>query len=276
MKSKFLTTTLRSSAIVALLAVTGCAEYNRRVLTHTEERGSEFTRTLSKEYETLGTTEQKIMYDDCSADYYYRKAICAKQGIAIGPTPLWKWNIEPDRIPELVIARERLMRAIQFGARDVAPKMTAYSQAHFDCWVEQQAEGWQRDDIAWCRGDYYSSISEVELMLMGGIQKVTPENMVFFDFNSSHLNADSMLKIDEIAAMAMESSCHILLVGRTDQIGDVKHNKNLSKHRAMAVKKELIRRGVSPHFIAIKAAGEAPGPKVDMHNRRVDIIFLNY
>jgi outer membrane protein OmpA-like peptidoglycan-associated protein len=59
-------------------------------------------------------------------------------------------------------------------------------------------------------------------------------------------------------------------------IGDEKHNEQLSKQRATMVQKELVRMGVNPHRISIKAAGEAPGPKVDAHNRRVDILFLDY
>jgi len=277
MKNKFLGVSVKLCSVVALLAATGCAEYHRRVLNHTPDRGTEFTSTLSEQYEELGKTEQNIMYDEVSADYYYRKAICAKLGEPVCPTPLWKWDIEGDKILELEIARERLMRAIEFGAQDVAPKMTAYAQAHFDCWVEQQAEGWQKDDIAACRYEFYNAMADVELMLMGGAQNIMPANMVFFDFNSSYVNSEGMQQLDTIADMAMvEAPRHILLVGRTDKVGDVKHNKGLSNQRAVTVKKELIRRGIAPHFISVKAAGETPGPKVDAHNRRVDVIFLEY
>jgi len=277
MKKNYLSSSLKLGAIAALVASTGCAEYHRRVLDGMEAKGSEFTTTLSKQYEELGKTEQHIMYDQCSADYYYRRAICAKEGYSVEPSHPEKWDIQCDKMPELVTARARLMNAIASGAREAAPKMTAYAQAYYDCWVEQQSEGWQTEDIASCRGEFYTSMAEVEFMLMGGIE-VAPSSMVLFDFNTSHLSKEAMHLVDAVAekARSMNFQNHILLVGRTDKVGDVKHNKHLSKNRAIAVKKELIRRGVPSHLVSIKAAGETPGPNVDAHNRRVDVIFLDH
>ncbi len=277
MKKTFLSSSLKLGAIAALVASTGCAEYHKRVLDGMDAKGSEFTTTLAKEYEELGKTEQHIMYDQCSADYYYRKAIRAKEGCSVEPACPEKWDIESDKLPPFVAARARLINAINFGAREVAPKMTAYAQAYYDCWVEQQSEGWQTEDIARCRREFYTSMAEVELMLMGG-PEVTPSSMILFDLNTSHLSVEAIHHVDAIAeiARAMNFKNHILLVGRTDKLGDLKHNKHLSKNRAIAVKKELVRRGVPSHLVSIKAAGEAPGPKVDAHNRRVDVIFLEY
>jgi OOP family OmpA-OmpF porin len=267
---------LKYGILVTLLATTGCAEYHRRELVCMEENGCEFTRVLAKEYEELGTIEQKIMYDEDSADYYYRKGIRAKQGYCVGPTRLGMWDIECDKRPELEKARAHLMHLLSLGARMKAPAMTAHAQAHFDCWVEQQSEGWQQNDIAWCRSEFYRSISEVELALSGGLPQVMPQSMVLFENNSAQLTQGAMDVIEEVAQneKAITNHHRILLVGRTDQVGDLKHNQELSKHRAMAVKKALIQNGVPAHLISIKAVGETPGPQVDAHNRRVDIIFL--
>ncbi len=276
MKNKFLAKSVKLSTLIIAFAVTGCAEYHRMVLESTMERGTEFTRTLAKEYETLGNTEQAIMYDEWSANYYFCKALRAKEGYLVRPATLGRWDIESDKIPELAISRDRLMNALERGAWQIAPKMTAHAQAHFDCWVEQQEEGWQKEDIANCRAEFYHSMAEVELMLKGGVLKALPSNMVFFDFGEAYLNEDALRVIDEVASFASlpEYGGHILLVGRADRIGDANHNKNLSEQRAQTVKKELVSRGVSPHRISIKAVGETPGPKVAAHNRRVDILFL--
>lgn len=278
MKNEFLNTSLRLGAFAVLFFTVGCSEYHHRILDSMEAKGPEFTRVLSREYEELGKTEQHIMYDEASADYYFKKAIRAKEGCFVLPACPEKWDIQRDYLPELVTARARLMNAMDVGARDIAPQMTAYAQSHYDCWVEQQSEGWQKQDIARCRGEFYTAMAIVEFELMGGNLNVMPSSMVMFDLNSSHLNADAMQVIDAVAQEArnMNFQHHILLVGRTDKVGDLKHNKQLSRHRATAVKRQLIRRGVPPHLISIKAAGETPGPKVDAHNRRVDIIFLNY
>ncbi|MBY0291957.1 MAG: OmpA family protein [Alphaproteobacteria bacterium] len=277
MRNKVLSTGIKISTLSIFFAITGCSEYHKMVLQDTEEKGSEFTKTLAKEYEILGNTEQSIMYDEWSAAYYYHKALKAKEGCPVEPTQLCEWDIEEDKLPELIAARERLVRALEFGGWEVAPKMSAHAQTHFDCWVEQQAEGWQKEDIARCRAEFYIAMADVELMMVGGIEKTLPSDMVFFDLGNAHLNAESRHTVDKVAKVMLgDYKGHLLLVGRTDHLGDEKHNQQLSKQRAMMVKKELVRMGINPHRITIKAAGEAPGPKVDAHNRRVDILFLDY
>jgi OOP family OmpA-OmpF porin len=201
MRVEFFKTGIKLGTVFALLAVTGCAEYHKRVLENTRESGSKFTCALAKEYEELGHFEQVNMFDEYSADYYYLKAIYAKQGLNVGPTHLENWSIEPDKLPELQCARERLVRALRSGAREISPKRTAYAQAHFDCWVEQQDEGWQRDDIAICRSGFYKGMADVELMLMGGIKQTRPAHVVFFPSNSAHLSQEDIRIVDEVAAI---------------------------------------------------------------------------
>ena len=277
MRNRVLATGIKISTLSVFFAITGCSEYHKIVLQKTEEKGSEFTRTLATEYETLGNTEQSIMYDEWSASYYYCKALKAKEGCLVEPTQLCEWDIEEDMLPELIAARERLERALRAGASEIAPKMTAHAQTHFDCWVEQQAEGWQKEDIAKCRAEFYISMVDVDLLMAGGIEKTIPSDMVFFELGTAHLNAEAKRIVDKVGAtMLGDYKGHLLLVGRTDPIGDEKHNKKLSKQRAIMVKKELVHMGVNPHRISIKAAGETPGPKVDAHNRRVDILFFDY
>lgn len=278
MKNKLFSKGVKFGFVATLLATTGCAEYHKRVLHNTEERGTAFTKTLAEEYEGLGQAEQEHMYDESSADYYFRKAIRSKEGICVDPTPLEKWDIPEDNLPELEKARAHLMRLLNFGARDIAPEMAAHAQTHFDCWVEQQSEGWQKHDISWCRAEFYKAISEVELKLMGGIHHVQPHSMVLFEKNSSHLTQEALDLIKDVAKKdkTMKHPHRILLVGRTDKVGDLKHNKELSSHRAIAVKKALVHDGVPAHLISIKAAGETEGPEVDAHNRRVDIILLEH
>jgi OOP family OmpA-OmpF porin len=275
MKNSLLSSSSKLVALFSLVAVTGCAKYHSWVLDSTPEPTAPFNCALYKEYKCLGDIEENNMYDECSADFYYRKAICAKENKNVIPTTPEKWDIEEDRLPELQAARCRLLAALDAGGRQVAPCEAADAQASFDCWVEQQSEGWQMDDIARCRTSYYSAIAEVELKLMGGVLSVAPAQMIFFDFNSSHINTGNHSAIEAVAAMSKGSKKHILLIGRTDKIGDARHNEHLSKFRALAVKKELVRRGIAPHLITIKAAGETPGPNLDTHNRRVDVVFLD-
>jgi OOP family OmpA-OmpF porin len=278
MKNTLLSSGSKLAAVCTLLLATGCAKYHHWVLEDTTGNASPFNCVLYKDYECLGNAELDNMYDECSADYYYQKAICAKSGKIVMPTTLAKWDIEPDHLCELETARARLMAALNAGAREFAPEQAAHAQSNFDCWVEQQSEGWQQDDIASCRAGFYAAMSDVELARMGGVLKIAPAQMIFFDFNSSHLTAAGAAAVNVLTPLAtkMGKNQHILLIGRTDKIGDAKHNKHLSKFRALAVKKELIRHGIDPQRITIKGEGETPGPNVDTHNRRVDVLILEY
>lgn len=267
---------LKFGAFAMLLMITGCAEYNRRVLQDMPDIGWEFNQALSKEYEVLGNIEQDVMYDEGSAGWYYERAILSKEGRCVAPTRLEYWDIEPDKLPELEKAHDHLMYLLSMGARQIAPKMTARAQSHFDCWVEQQSEGWQHSDIAWCRSEFYKAISDVELKLMGGVHKVMPKSMVLFGKNSAELTPEAMKVIEDVAHRERTQHQRLLLIGRTDKVGDLKHNKELSRQRAMTVKKALVHDGVPVHLISIKAEGETAGPEVDAHNRRVDILFLDH
>lgn len=178
MKAKLFSKEFKYGMLGTLLLMTGCAEYHRRVLEDTPVCGSAFTTALAKQYEVLGEIEQNKMYDEESADWYYRKAIKAREGFYVYPTTLEKWEIEEDKLPELCKARARLMNVLFLGAREMIPEKTAYAQAHFDCWVEQQSEGWQKNDIAWCRAEALKSISAIEKEMGVHAYATVPEVMV--------------------------------------------------------------------------------------------------
>src|SRR3546814_7413405 len=58
--------------------------------------------------------------------------------------------------------RERLMPMRDSGARESKPQLAAHAQGSFDCWVEQQEENHQPDDIAACRGEFLEAMAELE------------------------------------------------------------------------------------------------------------------
>lgn len=272
MSKMYFSNGLKIGLFAALLATSGCAEYHRRVLEDMPNKGPLFNCSLAKEYENIGKIEQKDMFDGWSADYYYRRAICAKEGCCVLPTKLCEWRIPEEKLPELVTARQRLMRALCAGARQKAPRLTAHAQAFFDYWVEQQDEEWQHPDIAVCRHTFYKTIAEIELILMGGFHDVIPDFSVPFAVNSDHLSLQALALIDKIAQTA--KGRHILIMGHTDQLGEAQYNKKLAQERAVAVKREFIRKGFPAHLVTIKSGIIMSGPKVDPHDRRADIVIL--
>ena len=278
MKTILKTGTTAGALAGLMLMATGCAEYYKKTYDWSDAKGTEFTKALADEYYQFGQSEENIMYDDLDSAYFMKKANKAQDGCPVMPEYLDDWSLPNHTIPELQAARDRLIHDIQHGAQTIAPQMTAKAQANFDCWVEQQEENWQFDDIKACRDTYYMSIDAVEKMIFGSELQAPPALVVQFATGSAALDGKALEIIDEavVFASSTEVGREIHLIGRTDAAGKESANKKLSHHRAEAVKKELMSRGVPASMITIKAAGEMKGKQHDEDHRRVDILFLQY
>jgi outer membrane protein OmpA-like peptidoglycan-associated protein len=81
--------------------------------------------------------------------------------------------------------------------------------------------------------------------------------MVYFDWNKSHLTADAHAVIAQAAAAAKQSRVTVVLVtGNTDTSGSNAYNQKLSERRAAAVKRDLIRQGITANLIQTVGKGE--------------------
>lgn len=267
MKKNLFSTGSKIAVLGAIaIGMTGCAEWYKRSFDMTDTKGSNFTRALAEEYRMLGDTEQNIMFDDLDAELWYRKGIKAKIGCAVLPEYLNGWRLRNDRVPELAAARERLITAMERGARDVAPEMTAHAQVHFDCWVEQTEEGWQLDDIRACRHEYYKSIREVEHLLGSHVVQGPTAHAVLFNLDDHKLNDEAQKVVDDLmtALNTYDQGRHVMLVGHTDKVGSRSHNKKLAMNRVRSVRDEMVKRGFPANRIHMKVVGE------DNHSKHHD------
>jgi len=100
-----------------------------------------------------------------------------------------------------------------------------------------------------------------------------------FASDSVQLLPASVQQLSEIVAMAQERApTRISVVGHSDTRGDKAYNLDLSLRRAMAVKQELVERGVDETFMDVSSHGEE-NPLVktadnvaNAKNRRVEVI----
>jgi outer membrane protein OmpA-like peptidoglycan-associated protein len=104
--------------------------------------------------------------------------------------------------------------------------------------------------------------------------------MVFFDWDSSRLNNQSMTVIGQAAAAyKSRGAARITATGHTDTSGPDNYNMALSLRRANAVKDALVQQGVPAGAIAAVGVGEAgllvqTGDGVrEPQNRRVEIVL---
>ncbi len=268
--------------------------------------GSPFTQQLAAEYRVFANSEQNEMFDYPDSLHFARKGLAAASGEAVMPEPISDWNLKVEHMEELSAGRARLVTAFDVGARELFPVQSAVAQARFDCWIEEQEENWQSDDIVGCKSQFLDAMNALEAGLAtqappvplaepmpsvstdGAIdpsQPMAPEDamyLVFFDFDSSKIGSGGENVLDAVAMEVSKrmASLHTLsIIGHTDTSGKETYNMKLSLRRANAVRDALIKRGIDPALIRVDHRGEAellvdtPDDVREPANRRVNISF---
>lgn len=103
--------------------------------------------------------------------------------------------------------------------------------------------------------------------------------ILHFESDSVQLQPDSVQLLPEIvAAIQQRAPTRISVVGHSDTLGDKTYNLGLSKSRAVAVKQQLVDRGVDDAFMDVSSHGEE-NPLVktadnvsNAKNRRVEVV----
>lgn len=264
-----------------------CTTWDLERLQETEPTGTPFTQALAKEYQTFAEFEAYEMADWIDQQYFARKGLRAASGEVVAPEELSGWNLPEGKIDELAAARSRLIGALNKGGRINHPEDAAHAQAKFDCWVEQQEENHQPEDIEECQREFEAALAKlVELVEEPEPQPAAqpepqPEPvtfMVFFDFDSSALNDGAMAVIGLAEDRLPDyEDGFISIVGHTDTAGPASYNSELSMRRAQAVRDALTNMGVAPGQMSIDARGESD-PMIETgdgvrspQNRRVAI-----
>lgn len=153
---------IRRIAIVSsLLVLTACSTYSLEELRQTTPQGDAFQTELAKLYMNFAAQEEKE-YDWRDSWYFADKGLIAIYGKDTTPEDLASWNLPEEALPQLERARADLARLLTPETIARKPLDAAKAQFYFDCWVEQQEENWQVDDIEYCKGEYLRSISRLE------------------------------------------------------------------------------------------------------------------
>jgi OOP family OmpA-OmpF porin len=280
---KTLINTVLIGGCIAILA--NCTGYNEHsevdALNEVQAVGSPFTQHLTDEYKAFTNREMNKMLDYPDALHFARKGLAAAAGEVVMPEPITDWNLLPKHIEELGTARGRLIVAFDLGAREVAPKQAAIAQARFDCWIEQQEENWQKDDILSCKTEYMNAMDALEGLIqpttppaleMPPIAEVAPMDvpeaaepmkpedamyLVFFDFDSFSIGSGGNNVLDAVAEEAKNQGVSLInIAGHTDSSGPKAYNNRLAMKRANAVRDALISRGLDASVIKVEGFGE--------------------
>ena len=282
MKLKSLIITGASALILSACAGT----YDIDAVKNAPSMGNAFQKGLHHQYALLAVMERDES-DWADAEFFSSRAQTASMGKSFGPQNMNARDIPSDKMRALSKARARLMRALDNGGAKVLPQAAARAQAMFDCWMQEQEENFQPDDIAACRGSFDVSLKQVESALepvkmakpmMKQMAPAPKAFIVYFNFNKASLNGAANGVISQIAASAYAAKPGTITVsGHTDRAGSDGYNAGLSKKRASAVAKALTERGltqvkVSSHGESRPWMGTADGARQAL-NRRVEVNF---
>jgi OOP family OmpA-OmpF porin len=250
-----------------------------------------FDAALQKEYNTVAQRE----YDEADwehAGLFSRKAAAAGNGEAVMPEDPANWMLPEDKAQVFVDARDSLMSALDGGGREKAPNEAAIAQANYDCWIQEveiKNEGFQQDDIAYCRGNFWDNLAKVEeaikpepMAMPEPMPEPAPEPvardyLVYFDFDKYNVRPDAASILDRVAEAINETGAtSVSLVGHTDTMGTVEYNQVLSVERADSVRDYLKSKGVTAPITAT-GVGESdprvptPDQVAEQENRNVQI-----
>lgn len=285
---------MKFSRMVAALALpivmSGCASFPGTThyldeLKATSPSGPAFSQALSREYYAFAQSE-KDQYDWMSSWHFAKKGLDASHGTAVLPEELSDWSFDDKQAAaDLAAARVRLVKALDGNAPSRLPALTATAQVKFDCWVEQQDEGWQTDDIAACRKDFLAAMDAIEASAKpapqpAAVKPATDRFQIFFDFNQSKLTPEAAKIVQEVAKAARAANYpKLTVIGYTDAAGGSDFNMRLSLRRAESVRKALIAAGVPADRLSAEGRGKTD-PLVptkdgvrEPQNRRVSVRF---
>jgi OmpA-OmpF porin, OOP family len=289
---------LLKPAILVLLVTTvsGCSlSYDRAVGMRPE--GSDFNKALHAGYVKLARAElDELDLED--TDAFALRALRSGRGEAVAPEDISRRKLPDDKITELTEARTRLVSTLNETVRARHPKTAAQTQLAFECWMQEQEENFQPNDISACRDRFTRLMASIEARGNAGASRPLATRLraipasatlkrddiaqtgfvVLFDLDSAKLSEDGARILDDAVATAKRlGAAMVRIAGHADRSGTRPHNARLSLRRADIVADAFTAAGIDGSAIRMEALGEdnpvvpTPDGMVEPRNRRVEI-----
>jgi len=275
-------------ALAGLVLLSGCTGLGLQEAEMTSPQGNTFDRALRDGYLDLSRAE----YDEADyrdSDKFAERSMAAARGETVQPEAIGARDLPAGNVGELTSARQRLVSALSAGAAQTKALDAAEAQVAFDCWMQEQEEDIQPDDIAACRDRFMTAMASLEAQPPAAAPAPAPppapmaEPMpgpftVYFEFDDAELTADARATLADVVAAAQRSDIEAInITGYTDLSGAEAYNQVLSERRANSVIEFLVGSGVDAAGIVGRGLGES-NPVVateepEARNRRVEIEF---
>lgn len=236
--------------------------FNYEKAQNIQVQGNDFKSALIREYQALSTKEGVVWSDWFDSDFFARKAIRISESDGIiGPEDPANWRYSEEELVQFAQPRQDLLAALNEGVGDF-PLEAAKAQASFDCWVEEQEEGWQNDEIAKCKQQFDAALAKLQNVIVTKPQATEPLDMaklytVFFDFDSAVITPVGQQVLQALVEDWGKETVAFELIGHTDSAGSRSYNERLSKRRAEAVKSFVASLEVPAGKMTTQGVGES-------------------
>lgn len=217
----------------------------------------------------------------------------ASRGQSPVPEEIGDWNLPNSTVTEFFDARLLLINSLDSGFREEIPIQAAKAQASFDCWIEQQEEGWQFSHITKCKQNFRSAMGywtdentaidthQSNIYVPVHTAKIVsnvsaPKNKIErcnysaqshissskefrinFQYDTAKLDPAADDTLIEVALHIRDVEvAEVFAEGHADLSGTNKYNLNLSLDRALAVWQRLISLGVPIEKLWLGPRGE--------------------
>ena len=275
MKSKV----MFAGLVAGMFVLAGCTGQKLYSAQKTTPGGSEFAQNLFSGYVDLAEDEY-AEGDYSDSDNFADRAITSGTQGAVQPEEITARSLPANHVGELTEARSKLVAALNQGSAEKDPAASADAQVMFDCWMQEQEENWQPEDIARCRDGFYAAYNKIapEPAMVSKAKPQSVRFVVYFETGKADLDDAARTILDEARAAAAKLDKPAVTVdGNADTIGATDYNLKLSELRAQAVAKVLGSEGLGTLLTrangetnpAIMTADEVNEPR----NRRVEIII---
>ncbi len=239
--------------------------------------GSAFSQSLHKEYVDLAKAEL-AEGDRGDASHFALKAKEAATGKSVAPDDFKIRTISGSAGKTLKGERTRLISALGGSEAKRKPAVAAKAQGMFDCWMQEQEEGWQSKDIKACRTGYEKAMALLTPKKKKKKKKASSKSpyTVYFKFDSADLTQKSEGAFNNLMQDVQKfkpKSVHV--IAYTDLSGNADYNAKLAEKRAAEIQKKL--KGAGAKNVTVEAKG-AVDPIVDtgkpnQPNRRAIVVF---
>ncbi len=282
-------------AVACAVAIAGCSSQfdTARQL---PQAVTAFDRALQTGYLQLARAELDEV-DLVDTDIFAGRALKLANGERVLPERLDARSLPAAAAPDLARARTRLIAALDGGGRERTPDAAAEAQLRFDCWMQEQEENFQPDDIAACRAAFMAAVEKIKTAAPGlarpGVPTLRPTPAaarvvkaikkpksvtLMFAFDSAKIDAAGKAEIAKaVRAYKAFGTAIVRIGGHADRAGTEAYNLKLGRNRAEAVARALQHQGVPATALRTRSYGESrpavsttDGKREDK-NRRVEI-----